>query len=795
MKNLYSIRIEGRCFPAQTTLELFPNERHRVSFVFGRNGSGKSTLASSFEGKKSGLRPSGITSFALQDKNNCVLANEADLLAKTYVFDEGFVEEKVRVSTDGLDAIVMLGDAGELTDQISKKEEELSNIKSKIDSTQESALAYSDRNNPTSSSYHDSQIRISLGSATGWASREKEIRGLTRNASVTDNVVNSIIAMELPEQTGEEIAESLKEGLSRLGSLKSGEPLPDAPTIPEWVELLSEDAIRSALAKEIEKPELSEREKRIFDVVEKFGANQVHHAVEYFENPTADYCPFCLRDISPGEKDSLRETVEKALNAAADEHKEDLSALKCQPLTLDYLQFESTFSDLARACSSAFDELAAGIAECNERIDSKLNNLYKPIDLKPVNLGKRINKLKLATTELQKAISAWNKDIKNTAALQAKLEKENRVLARIEIDQSLIQRNKADAERNQLNIETQSLESARRNAEAELSQLESMKSNINVALEDINDGLAFIFLDRDRLVLQGDKGVYSLYANGSKVKPSDISAGERNAIALCYFFTLIGEEKSRATAFSDEMLIVIDDPISSFDQENRIGILSYLRSQIRRAIVGNPDTKVLCLTHDGYSMNAFAKMSKELVNASKRAGEPYAIKFPDVFTLSEGELTKWELNNTRYSELLKTVYEYSVSPSPSLRPYIGNAARKMLEAFSTFEFGLGISEFADSPTVLEKLSPEATKDYFSSLLFNMVIHSESHMADPVKIEGIIETGSEYSAASLDRIVRDTVCLLYCLNKNHVLTHLSEHDDADIVISSWVEEISRLSTQS
>lgn len=795
MKNLYSIGIEGRCFQAQTSLELFPKERHRITFVYGRNGSGKSTLASSFEGKKSGSQPSGITRFSLQGKNNCVLANEADLLAKTYVFDEGFIEEKVRVSTDGLDAIVMLGDAGELTNQIAKKEEELSNIKSQIDSKQEVILAYSDRNNPISSSYHDSQIRIALGSATGWAFREKEIRGLTRNASVTDNVINLITAMELPEQTGEEIAESLKEGLSRLGSLKSGEPLSDAPTIPDWVEHLSEDAIRSALAKAIEKPELSDREKRIFDVVEKFGVNQVHHAVEYFENSDADYCPFCLRDISLEEKDSLSKTVEKALNEAADEHKEDLLALKSQPLTLDYTQFETTFPDLTKACSLACDELAAGLAECNEGIDSKLNNLYKPIELKPVNLGTCINKLKLATTELQKAITAWNKDINNTTALQTKLEKENKALARIEIDQSLIQRKKADAARDQLNVELQSLESAQRNAAAELSQLESMKSNINVALEEINDGLSFIFLDRSRLVLQGDKGVYSLYANGSKVKPSDVSAGERNAIALCYFFTLIGEEKSRATAFSDEMLIVIDDPISSFDQENRIGILSYLRSQIRRAIVGNPDTKVLCLTHDGYSMNAFKKMSTELVSAAKRAGEAYTIKSPDVFTLSEGELTEWKLNNTRYSELLKTVYTYSVSPSSSLRPYIGNAARKMLEAFSTFEFGLGITEFADSPVVLEKLSPEATRDYFSSLLFNMVVHSESHLADPVKIEGIIETAPEYSAASLDRIVRDTLCLLYCLNKNHVLTHLSEYDDADVVISSWLEEISLLSGQS
>ena len=795
MKNLYSIRIEGRCFPTQTNLALFPNDKHRIAFVYGRNGSGKSTLASSLAGKKSGLLPSGITRISAQDRNNCVLSNEADLLARTYIFDEAFVEEKVRVSKDGLDAIVMLGDAGELSDQINQKEKELSDIRKELAAKQETVLAYSDMNNPSSASYHDLQIRTALSSATGWASREKEIRSLARNASVTDSVVNSIIGMELPKETSEQIAESLKEGLSRLRSLKSGELMQDAPTIPDWVERLSEDAIRSALAEEIEKPDLSDREKRIFDAVEKFGATQVHQAVAYFEQQDANYCPFCLRDISSEEKASLKETVEKALNAVADEHKENLAALKTQSLMLDYSQFEIAFPNLAKACSLAFDELAAGLAECNEGIDSKLDNLYRPIDLKSVNLSKRIDKLKLATTELQNAISTWNRDIKNTSNLQTKLQKENKALARIEIDQSLIQRNKAYAAREQLKAETHLLEDSQRNCEAELSRLESMKSNINVALEEINDGLAFIFLDRSRLVLQGDNGVYSLYSNGSKVKPSDVSAGERNAIALCYFFTLIGKDKSRETAFSDEMLIVIDDPISSFDQENRIGILSFLRNQIKRAIVGNPETKVLCLTHDGYSMNAFTKMRKELVNASKAAGTGYEIKFPDAFTLSDGSLLKWELNNTRYSELLKTIYDYSLAPSSSLRPYIGNTARKVLEAFSTFEFGLGVTEFADSPDVLEKLSPKATKNYFSTLLFNMVIHSESHLADPVKIEGIIETNSEYSSDSLDRVVKDTICLLYCLNKNHVLTHLSEYDDADKTISGWVEEICVISSQS
>ncbi|MTV59238.1 AAA family ATPase, partial [Streptococcus pneumoniae] len=78
-----------------------------------------------------------------------------------------------------------------------------------------------------------------------------------------------------------------------------------------------------------------------------------------------------------------------------------------------------------------------------------------------------------------------------------------------------------------------------------------------------------------------------LLSRGKSVVPSRVSVGERNALALCYFFTEIIQQRELADAYSHEYFIVIDDPISSFDMENKVGITSYLKYCLTRFFKGN----------------------------------------------------------------------------------------------------------------------------------------------------------------------------------------------------------------
>lgn len=73
------------------------------------------------------------------------------------------------------------------------------------------------------------------------------------------------------------------------------------------------------------------------------------------------------------------------------------------------------------------------------------------------------------------------------------------------------------------------------------------------------------------------------------------------------FFTQILSNQDIGKLYQDEELVVIDDPISSFDFENKVGISSFLRYQTHKIIKGNAKSKILFLTHD---LSTFSDLQK-----------------------------------------------------------------------------------------------------------------------------------------------------------------------------------------
>ena len=51
------------------------------------------------------------------------------------------------------------------------------------------------------------------------------------------------------------------------------------------------------------------------------------------------------------------------------------------------------------------------------------------------------------------------------------------------------------------------------------------------------------------------------------------------------------ENKDEDKVFNSKYLLIIDDPVSSFDMENRIGILSYLKYKLGQFMKGNDKSK------------------------------------------------------------------------------------------------------------------------------------------------------------------------------------------------------------
>ena len=788
VKDFSSIRINGRCFEGDNTLKVFPGDGHRLSFVFGGNGSGKSSISNAFLMKKNGILPAGISFFAMLDSEDTPLDDEAEVLQRTHVFNERFIEEKVRVTGDGLESIVMLGEAGELTDSINEAVEKKGQLDTRLHAEEKKLESFNDHKSPFSPEYWDEKIVDALTGIGKWNDREKRIRQLQRSATVNANAIETIKQRAIPEVSRGSIERELDEGMRRNVGLSESEPLPTVPTIPNDLNQFSEEVIIELLAKKLQKPELSDREKRLFQIAEIIGTSRLSESRDYFSNSSSSYCPYCFRDMNQTEADNLVNSISLVLNEEADNHAKELSEILFPKFEMNLHAFSAVVPETVRACNHLVERINLFFDRYKELVEDKINNLFTPQLIEPLGIADAVVQLSVQLEILDIKRSEWNKAIREKSALVVHLQELNKMLARLEIDDLVTKRSESAKAKQELESRIASLREESDDKTREIDALEAQKSNIKVALDRINSALAFVFLDREHLELQGSGGEYRLLSHGANVKPQDVSTGERNAIALCYFFTLIGEGKSASDAFLDEMLLVIDDPVSSFDQENRIGMLSYLREQFKAVLRSNPYSKILCLTHDGYSMNAFDRVSEEIMNHVKREQPNKPIKKPDSFTLVDGSLSKWSLSNMRYGDMLRTMYNYSLNPDDVLRPYMGNVARRALEAFSTFEFNLGVSAFADNPEVLDRISSECRRIYFANLMFHLVLHSESHTEDLVKTEGLVETMPEYTPNTVDRIIRDTLCLIYSINDEHVLTHLAECETPKIWIEQWIAEI-------
>ena len=81
--------------------------------------------------------------------------------------------------------------------------------------------------------------------------------------------------------------------------------------------------------------------------------------------------------------------------------------------------------------------------------------------------------------------------------------------------------------------------------------------------------------------------------------------------------------------FTDEYFIVIDDPISSFDRENQVGVITYLKYQLSKIFYGNKNSKILLLSHDLSTVYDLEKAGEEIgeqFNLKNKFVENYELK-------------------------------------------------------------------------------------------------------------------------------------------------------------------------
>lgn len=755
--DFYGIKIKGKCFQSEVNLKFFSEEYHRFCLIYGKNGSGKSTISQAFDAIKQNNQP--LIASQIIDKSGAVVDLTSENQKNSiFVFNEEYANSKVKIKDNGLDAIVLLGDVTNI-DRKLEKIENIREIRTQRKQGYEQELKkYEDDKNTDNPKKYENDVVENLKS--NFAEREKNILGrqikilqdktISFAKNIIDNFITDINLNQLKNNFNEKLI-SYKGVQSDLN-------------FTEEIRQLNFEEIKQLLLHQVEQKQLTSREEEIKQAI----AEASHLVTKNIMESDKDICPYCFQKLTDEYKKEILSSLETIFNPDIQNHRRNLENKKQE--IQNSLNSLKNLPDMDKLDKDLFDIIKIQIDTCQtkvtEQINQKIQNPFVALNL-DVNFDNLVSELNQNLDQLEQKRQAFMAQKARANELKQELEKLNNQIAYCEI--------KDDFKHYEEKLEVKkTLDSNREHNDerlecitSKISKLNAQNEQINIAQDKINEYLKYIFFKEGRLELcePNDQKQYILKSNGNRVKAKDISTGERNAIALSYFFTEIFKGENSGEFYTKPKFIVIDDPISSFDFENRVGMMSFLNYQIHKIMTGCSESKMIILTHD--LMSAF--------DIQKIIGSLPQIKINDknevIFIQRELKNQKLVYFGKKYSEyktLLNEIYDYA-NNSISENVNIGNNMRKVLEAFGTFNYQCGIEDIARDKTIVANLSLEQ-QAYFENLMYRLVLHGESHAEDKTKA---LDFFSCIGEDEKQNTAKDILSLLYLLNKVHLQKYLQK----------------------
>ena len=769
-----TLHFESEAFQSPSNYEIFPDSKRHTCLIYGRNGAGKSTLAKAFRNLR-GDDADGITSSSLVDQAGTPLTLSEEERKSIYVFDEDYINQKIKIKGDKLESIIMLGEQADIDDKIHELEAEQKQAEETLSKAKEEYSRFTDPESTDNPNFYMTNAKNLLKHR--WAPKRKEILNLAGIPNVKEDKVSQL-ATSVPDSQEEQTRKEYDEKYNLLNSLRRNEchPLPvPVPGIPP----VDEKHIIALLSKKVEKPELSERDNRLVQLIFSETTEQIKKTKEVFLNPEVSECPFCYQPITQDYKAHILEIIKAKLNKDVEEHIQELDNAHIKPLDIDFSVYYAADKALCDECKTQLISLNDRISFCNENLKAKINETSSPIFLSDIGLDNAYLLLLTSIQTLKDKVDQYNQGIDKETEIQRQVSDLNDAIAFYEIqkDYTLYLQKKNNMKTADNKVKSAENEIGR--IRHEIETLEQKKEQITIAVDIINSHLRYIFLDKDRLEIKCQDNKYVIKSRGRSVRPDAISVGERNIIALCYFFADMFNGKEEKKQYANETLVVIDDPVSSFDIDNRIGIISFLNRQFRMLLTGNENTRVVLMSHDLQTIDDIGK-------AFNAINKPKNWK-SSTLLLKNNKLEPQNNILNEYQSLIDIVYDYANGIPNGNELTIGNTTRRVAEAFTTFEYKGGIDELL-APEVLNAIHDDTLRDYFEGRLAKILLHGSSHMEDRIKTLTNPGFTAQFSEQDKQNTARDIICLLYLLNKPHMSAYLDKKSDFETTIEQWCEDI-------
>ena len=778
-ENFKKIKIKGGCFENETELELF--KKDAISVVYGRNGSGKSTIA--YNINNLAIRTDNEENSEFSVSTEAVIPEE--MKKSIFVFNEDFVNNQVKVAKDGIDTIVMLGEQVRVDEKIKKTKEDLANLHREYETLNGLKKRYENAEDEISPKYYFNKVNSGLREAGGWYDTYRGITGKREKIIITGPQVSKLLEIKEPKATYDDLRYKLSDGLKLLYNSRKARAI-------EWKagpigKLLPLKEVENLLIMPLDIPALSERERRLVSLIAKISQYPQHFSQQNTRNMVNehwDFCPLCLREIDRLDRRDILNTLNHILNKKAERFEEKLEELlkAFAPKEIEFPEFPNHLyeNEIYRA-KVALEDLNKNLSRVRGIIEKRQHNIYEKVEQPFTNEEKAAYEIaksnwKKSRGALMRCVEKFNDAVYQREELIARLEHENDLLARKQFASVLqsFQQAQSNMEKNQKDLETKQREME--SASGRISDLLRRKERTDIALDYINQELSYVFYSSKKIKLVSGKGCYKLLVNEQSVKPNRISVGERNVLGLCYFFANLYGGKTDAEKYQSEYMIVIDDPVSSFDYGNRLGVMSLLRYQFWNIVKGNANSRILVMSHDLRSVFDLVKVRNDILGKSDKS-------FMELVNRNMEE----KRAQNEYKKLLDQVYVYAADDREKeydavLELSIGNIMRRMMEAFSSFCYNESFEKMVRKEDVLA-LVPDEKRTYYENLMWRLVLNGESHEEEDVySLEKMV---GFYTRKEKRNTAKSLLLFLMYINRPHLSAYL---DDTSLdVIKGWQKE--------
>jgi len=422
-------------------------------------------------------------------------------------------------------------------------------------------------------------------------------------------------------------------------------------------------------------------------------------------------CPFCQRKLP-----------ENFTEKIADFFDETYSKSKAGVISL--------FDSYSREAQSLIDSLTALLDAKNSFVDndklkSLIDTLKANIDFNKSELQKKKDNLSIAvelksTADNGKAISGIicdaNKKIQENNTLVENIKEEKAKLInqiwkyiveeqRINIETYTEEKSNIENSIVELEASITDVESQLRNLSSERKELEKNTTSVIPTAYGINELLSAFGYSSFSLSVSDDERSYVIKRDDGSLANNTLSEGEKNFISFLYFFYLLSGSQDEDMD-NEDAIIVIDDPVSSLDNDVLFIISSLIRDMFDGICKGESRYKqMFILSHNIFF---FKEVTYFQPNWSVSKKCSYWIVWKNK---GKSQIQKSEDNpvTSTYEMLWKEVRAAEINPAGANLNTLPNTMRRILEHYFQILGGIKIKD-------LSKDLPDGDRKICKSLL-------------------------------------------------------------------------------